>query len=67
MEAHGTDLRALGVKEKDLKAVQESLDRLSSGGSAKRTNSSGSLYKTFETGKDSSGYCIAEHEGSIKH
>jgi hypothetical protein len=33
-QADQPDLRALGVREKDLKAVQESLDRLSSGSTA---------------------------------
>ncbi|KAJ2962849.1 hypothetical protein NQZ79_g2077 [Umbelopsis isabellina] len=62
IEGHETDLRALGVKEKDLKAVQESLDRLSSGRSSKRTDSSSSLYKAFETGKDSTRSSVNEAE-----
>lgn len=62
IDTHETDLRALGVKEKDLKAIQESLDRLSSGGLTKRTDSSSSLYKTLTTGEDSSRSSVNEAE-----
>lgn len=44
------DLRALGVRERDLKAVQESLDRLSGGSTTKNANTT-FLFSTFESSK----------------
>lgn len=51
VQADQPDLRALGVREKDLKAVQQSLDRLS-GGAANKNSSTTSLYTTFDSVKE---------------
>jgi hypothetical protein len=47
-KADQPDLRALGVREKDLKAIQESLDRLSSGSAVTKAGKTSSVHNTID-------------------